>query len=331
MQLGALIPNKAVRGFLSVAIVVAVWVLSSFIAHRIYTVYGYTNSVAMAAYSLMIGSILLLPLTWRRVTLADLPKIWQVSTLGMIWFSGQVFYLFSLLYTSIGTNSAIQATSTAFSFIFSLVILRYAFRLYSAIGVLIVIGGVVLTSLFKAEVTMGDEFVIHETTLGIILAIVSAVFGGLFGTLFKKWVKVEENSGIVFGLFSIIAVVVGIPTIVICHYTGLQDFEIPSWKAALWFVGDALLCSVVGNFFFAQAYVNLTPVAVQVGLNMTIPISFFISAVILWTHVYPPGAIVGAVLIFMAVVLVSWDQYRYELLLKRKVDNVDEVDNKVTL
>jgi len=194
-----------------------------------------------------------------------------------------------------------------------------------------VIGGVVLTSLFKAEVTMGDEFVIHETTLGIILAIVSAVFGGLFGTLFKKWVKVEENSGIVFGLFSIIAVVVGIPTIVICHYTGLQDFEIPSWKAALWFVGDALLCSVVGNFFFAQAYVNLTPVAVQVGLNMTIPISFLISAVILWTHVYPPGAIVGAVLIFMAVVLVSWDQYRYELLLKRKVDNVDEVDNKVTL
>jgi solute carrier family 35 protein F5 len=206
-----------------------------------------------------------------------------------------------------------------------MLILGYSFRIYSAIGVLIVIGGVTLTSLYKAE-HVGNTTVIHETVKGIILAILAAVLGGLFGSLFKKWVIREKNSGIVFGLFSIVATIVGIPTIIICHYSGLQEFQIPSWQAALWFVGDAILCSVVGNFFFAQAYIYLTPVAVQVGLTMTIPVSFLITAVFLKSHAYPAGAIVGAVLIFSAIILVSWDQFRYDRLTKEGSNKLGDIE-----
>jgi drug/metabolite transporter (DMT)-like permease len=142
--------------------------------------------------------------------------------------------------------------------------------------------------------------------------------GGLFACLFKKWVNVEQNSGIVFGLFSVVAVIIGIPTIVICHFTGIQEFQVPDWRAALLTVADALLCSVVGNYFYAKCYVYLSPITVAMGLTLTIPVSFVITAGILKTHIYPYQAIIGVALIFIAVVLVSWDQAKYEKTLSQR-------------
>ena len=321
------IDKRTILGIVSLLVVIAVWLGSGYVAQVIFNLYGYTNSIAMTVYSLILGSVLLLPLVWRKVQRRDLPTNVQLIILGLIWFVSQVTYLFSLLYTSMGTNSAIQATSTIFAFIFSMIVLKYDFRVFSAIGVLIVIGGVLLTTFYMAiPVVKSDETVVPETIQGILVAIASACSGGLFACLFKKWVKVEENSGIVFGTFSVVAVVLGIPTIAVCHFTGVQEFQVPCWRAALLTVADALLCAVVGNFFYAKCFVYLSPITVAMGLTLTIPVSFVITAGILQTHIYPYQAIVGVVLIFAAVVLVSWDQARYESILTDKKQSSTKED-----
>ena len=297
------------------------WVGSGFVAQIIFNKYDYKNSVAMTVYSLIVGSVLLLPLVWRRVRTCDLPTKSQLLILGLNWFVSQLGYLYSLLYTSMGTNSAIQATSTIFAFIFSMIVLRYEFRVLSAVGVVVVIGGVLLTSFFMAiPVVKSDELVAPETIQGIVVAIASAASGGLFACLFKKWVKVEQNSGIVFGSFSVVAAVLGIPTIAIFHFAGVQEFQVPCWQAALLTLGDAVLCAVVGNYFYAKCFVYLTPITVAIGLTLTIPVSFVITAGILQTHTYPYQAIIGVVLIFIAVIMVSWDQAKYEKILMKRTE-----------
>ena len=316
--------RRTLLGFLSLLVVISVWVGSGFVAQVIFTTFDYKNSIAMTVYSLILGSVLLCPMLWRKVRRSDLPNTGQLIILGITWYFGQLTYLFSLLYTSMGTNSAIQATSTVFAFIFSMLLLKYDFRIISAAGVLVVIGGVTLTSIFTAVPVDGSQdAVVSESLVGISIAIASAALGGLFACLFKKWVKLEENSGIVFGLFSIVAVVLGIPSIVVCHFAGIQSFQVPCWRAALLTVADALLCAVIGNYFFGKCFVYLTPVVVAMGLTLTIPVSFIISAGILKSHSYPYPSIIGVVLIFFAVVLVSWDQARYEKSLSAKSEALD--------
>jgi solute carrier family 35 protein F5 len=268
----------------------------------------------MAVYSIIVGLSLLAPIFWRRIKQESLPSPLRIGILGTLWLFAQFLYLLSIMFTSVPTNMAISATSTVFSFLFAMLILGYSFRKYSALGVLVIMAGITLSAFFKATIVEEGESgsKIDETIGGIILSISSAVVCGLFSCLFKKWVTIEENSGIVFGCFGFVGILIGIPCIVIAHYTGLQAFQIPDWEVSLLILGDSVLCSVICNFFFSRAFVYLTPVIVQVGLTMTIPISFIITSLILRTHSYPIPGILGACLIFVAVMIVSYDQAKYE-------------------
>lgn len=303
------------KGYICLALVDVIWVASGYLMQVIYTKYNYSNSIAMAVYSVILGLILLLPLCWRKVSRASLPSVAQLGVLGFLWLLGQLTYLFALMYSSMSTCTAISGTATVFAYLFSMIILKYSFRWLSALGVAVCMAGIVLTALFNATATdpaNSNESVIAETATGIIAGILAAVNSGLFTCLFKKWVKDDSNSGIVFGCFGFVGIVIGIPIIMISHYSGLQAFELPNWDASLLIVADAILCSVVCNFFFSKTFVYLSPVIVQVGLTMTIPVTFIITALILRTHRYPPVAIVGVVLIFLAVIVVSYDQAKYE-------------------
>jgi drug/metabolite transporter (DMT)-like permease len=310
-----ILKHNLLKGYACLAIVVAIWTASGYLTQGTFTQYNYENSIAIPAYSTTVGLVLLLPLAWRKVDRSDLPTFTQMGLLGTLWLIGQLLYLLALLYTSMGTVTAVVASSTAFSFLFSVVILKYDFRIISALSVLVTIAGVTLTACFKAEAVRTDdseEMIINETVHGIVVGLASAVVSGLFNCLFKKWVKDDTNSGIVFGSFGIVGIFVGIPVIVISHYTGIQEFQMPGWQVAVRILGDAVMCSVVCNYFFSKTFIYLTPVIISVGLTMTIPIAFVITALILKTHSYPPMAILGGTLIFLAVIAVSYDQAKYE-------------------
>lgn len=304
--------SNAAKGYICLGIVDATWMASGYVAQIVFTTYGFKNSIAMAVYSVIFGLILLCPILWRKIEWTDLPTKAQMFVLGVLWLGGQLLYLLSLMFASMSTSTAISGTATAFAYIFSIIMLKYSFRLISAVGVTVSVVGITLTALFKADTNDQENHVITETVQGILFAGLGAVNSGLFTCLFKLWVKNEENSGIVFGSFGFVGILIGIPIIVISNYTGLQAFEVPSWEAALLIVADAFLCSVVCNYFFSKTFIYLTPVIVQVGLTVTIPISFIITALILKTHIYSTWSILGIVLIFLAVAVVSYDQAMYE-------------------
>ena len=318
MKLG----NQA-KGYICLSIVDATWIASGYVAQIVFTVFDFHNSIAMAVYSVIFGLVLLSPLLWRKIDMAELPSIFQMGSLGLIWLLGQFLYLLSLRYASMSTATAVSGTATAFAYIFSILLLKYDFRWVSGVGVLACIGGITLTALFRAEAADSEQASTPETVQGILFAAVGAVNSGIFSCLFKMWVRDDKNSGIVFGSFGFVGIVFGIPAIAISHFTGFQEFEVPTWQTALLILADAFICSVICNYFFSKTFVYLSPVIVQVGLTMTIPISFVITAAILRTHSYPAMAIVGVVMIFLAVVVVSYDQAKYE-----ESRNRNELDTK---
>jgi drug/metabolite transporter (DMT)-like permease len=316
-----LLQHDLIKGFLCLAMVVIIWVASGFIAQAIFTEYKFYNFAAISVYSLMIGMVNLLPLMWRKLKRDDLPTTMQIGVLGLLWQAGQMLFVISLMYTTMGTNMALQSCSGAFSYIFSLIILKYDFRWWSAFGVALVMGSVILASFYPAEAIdkSQDSSAIKETVTGFVLAIAAAMNGALFSNMFKKWVTKPANSDLIFGFFGVIAIVVGIPLLVIFHYTGVQQFEVPSWQVALLILADAIICSVICNkFFFPRAFIYLTPVTVQVGLTMTIPLSYIVTIAFLHTHTYHWLAFVAATMIFVAVVIVSFDQAKYKTILDEK-------------
>ena len=321
MRVFDIVNHKQVKGYMCLAVVDATWIASGYLAQLIYTTFGFQDAISMAVYSVIIGLLLLMPLAWRRVSWNALPTIPQMGVLGLSWLFGQLIYLVSLMYTSMPTNTAISATATAFAFLFSMPIFRYDFRILSALGVSVSIAGIILTAFFTAESAAedaGGSPVVNETVGGILLCLSGAVNSGVFTCLFKLWVKDDSNSGIVFGSFGIVGILVGIPVMAIAHVSGLQNFQVPEWDAALLIVCNGIICSVICNFFFSKTFIYLTPVIVQVGLTMTIPVSFVITAFVLHSHSYPTPAIVGVALISAAVVLVSYDQAAYEKVIEKQ-------------
>ena len=322
--------STIILGYLCLTAVVLQWVASGFVAQTVFTIFNYQSTVAQTVYNLCFYSVLLIPhiVSHQKAKRSGqheqpssaidyvLENKWKVLGLGCIWLSAQVVYVMSLLYSSMGKNTAVSSSSSAFSFVFSILILGYQFRIVSALGVLGTIGGVVMTSLFRPDEivdpsTTGD-FEIVDSAQGYIMAVSAAVCFGLFSCLFKKWIKEDKYGGVVFGSFGLISLVIGLPLVLICHFTGLQTVAVPGWQAALLITLDAILCCFVNNFCLSRAFIYLTPVVVLVGLSMTTPLSIFVDVVILGKSAYSALNVVGVCLIILAVLVVGYDQNIYE-------------------
>lgn len=254
----------------------------------------------------------------------------KVFALACLWMCGQVIYVMSLMFTAMGTNTAVSSSSSAFSFVFSMVILGYKFRWLSGLGVSLTTAGVVLTALFRAEspeiTSETDTDNIHETVEGVIMALSAAACFGLFSCLFKKWVVDDKHGGVVFGSFGVVALLIGTPLIVIAHFSGLQQFVLPDYKVWLVVTADAMLCCFVNNVCLSRAFIYLTPVIVLVGLSMTIPLSIFVDAVILSNHSYSTLNIIGITMITVSVLIVGWDQATFEKSLDQRIADANPMN-----
>lgn len=331
--------STIVLGYVCLVAVVFQWVTSGFISQYVTSDREYKCTITQTVYTLCFYSVLLVPHLWRAYRSRNAPtesgadqtplqfvldnKL-KVLILGSLWLCGQVVYMMSLLYTSMGTNTAVSSSSSAFSFIFSILILGYAFRWLSGLGVALTISGVVLTALFPAEVSESNT-TITETVEGIIMAVCAAACFGLFSCLFKKWIVKDSYGSVVFGSFGVVSFMIGVPFIVIVHFAGLQAFKLPDAITWLVITADAILCCFVNNVCLSRAFIYLTPVVVLVGLTMTTPLSMFADAVIFSHHTYSTLNIVGITLITISVLVVGYDQAVFEKTLEQRASSSDIV------
>ena len=334
--------SKLLLGYLCLTVVVIQWVTSGFIGQYITNTRMYKCTITQTVYTMCFYSVLLIPhlikarkdkkpITSEHVD-EDSPldfvlnnKV-KVLILGCLWLCAQVVYVMSIMYTSMGTNTAVSSSSSAFSFIFSMLILGYAFRWLSGLGVGVTIAGVALTAFFPAESSTSTST--PETAQGIIMAVSAAACFGLFSCLFKKWVVKDNFGGIVFGSFGVISFVVGVPLILIAHFAGLQSFVLPDWQVWLIITADAIMSCFVNNVCLSRAFIYLTPVIVLVGLTMTTPLSIFVDAVILSHHSYSTLNIIGISLITMAVLVVGYDQTIFEKSLHQRPKDTETAETK---
>ena len=329
-------------GYLCLTAVVIQWVTSGFVAQYVFSDLSYRCTITQTVYTVFFYTVLLIPHILRKKPSSDaashettpydflLSHKAKVFVLGSLWLCGQVVYVMSLMYTSMGTNTAVSSSSSAFSFIFSMLILGYAFRWLSGLGVPVTIAGVVLTALFRADGPSdpAESAPIVETVEGILMAVSAAGCFGLFSCLFKKWIVNDQYGGIVFGSFGLVAFAVGLPFIVIAHFSGLQTFVVPDWKVWLIVTGDAIMCCFVNNVCLSRAFIYLTPVTVLVGLTITVPLSVFADAVIFANHSYSAANIVGISLITVAVLVVGYDQAIFEKSLDQAKSSPVVIDTK---
>ena len=338
--------SNLVLGYICLASVVLQWVTSGFVVQYVFNDLMYKNTVTQTVYTVSFYSVLLIPHFWRawksrgnpernEAALAPLEFVKQnkvkVSVLGCLWLGGQVVYVMSLMHTSMGTNTAVSSSSSAFSFIFSILILGYAFRWVSGLGVLVTSAGVVLTALFRAETPVnGGSTSTPETVEGIVMAVCAAACFGLFSVLFKKWIVDDKFGGVVFGSFGVIAFVVGVPLVIISHYAGIQSFELPDWKIWLIVTADATMSCFVNNVCLSRAFIYLTPVIVLVGLTMTTPLSIFADTVIFSNHSYSTLNVVGITLITVAVLVVGYDQALFEKSLEQRKESETKPEDEVS-
>ncbi|KAF4740712.1 hypothetical protein FOZ62_028635 [Perkinsus olseni] len=333
--------GRVTLGLIVLALVIIIFVASGVAIQLIFTNGDYRKPLALTVYSLTLAALLLpiQPLLGRcrsesgsgnsdgsecrdHSTAARWPRKRYVCLLGVLWFAAQLTYNTSLLYTSVATNSSLSSSSAIFTFIFSIVILRYPLlRVVPILATLLCVSGVVVTAINQPKPDASSA--VRETPLGYVLALGSACCYGVFTCCLKRWVLDEGRMVYVFGMFGVIALIIGVPSVIVCHFTGLEKLVLPTWAQWGAITANAIIGSVVSDYMLSVAVILLSPLVVSLGLAMTIPLSLLADGLILRLHTFKAIYLLGAALVFTAVGLISWDTYRVE----RKREKATERDS----
>ncbi|KAF4677995.1 hypothetical protein FOL47_006942 [Perkinsus chesapeaki] len=329
--------RRTLLGLAVMALVVITFVASGAAIQLIFTSGDYDKPVALTVYSLTLSVLLLgcrkfihmpgqdtLPPTESSPLLASAsasavvpleeakwPQRRLVWALGAMWFVSQLSYNISLKYTSVATNSSLSSCSSVFTFIFSILLLGYPLcRAAPISAVLMCVIGVLITALNRPSPK--TDLAVPESILGDSLALGSACCYGLFTCCLKLWVPDERMVAYVFGMFGVVAFVLGIPLLLVCHITGLETLMLPTWGQFGAMTANAILGSVASDYLLSVAVILLSPLAAAVGLSLTIPLSLVVDSSILGLHTFKGVYVLGSALVFGAVVLISWDTYNVE-------------------
>jgi solute carrier family 35 protein F5 len=311
--------EKEVLGFALLSSVVVVWVLSGFFIQFLLTKSSFTSPVTMTVLSVGLCSVLLsLPDRERKKDpLLNSGKTRTVFSrkiflLGTIWLAAQLLYNMSLQRMSVSDNTAVSSSSSLFTFLFSIVLLRgYSFTLTAVAALASSCLGILLISL--AESQSSTQLSQESKLSGFAMALSSCACYGLFTTLLKRFSqdpKFPKSVVTMFGNFGLVSLVLGIPLIVFCDTTGIDRFAFPVEPVAIiGIVVNALVGSVLSDILLAKSVLLLNPLTVSIGLSLSMPLSLLLDSVEIRT------ACVAAVgLQFTAVALISYDNHKQNRL-----------------
>ncbi|WYZ38912.1 hypothetical protein EsH8_III_000826 [Colletotrichum jinshuiense] len=199
----------------------------------------------------------------------------------MLWFFANYFASACLEYTSVGSVTILNSTSSVWTLVFCALMRVEGFTLRKFIGVLASLTGIVLISTVDLSGSSDENrgSFPHKTTgqiaIGDLMAFVSAIIYGLYVTVMKRRVGNEDrvNMPLFFGLVGLFNVVFLWPVFFILHFTGLEPFSFPpTSKIWLIVIGNSL-SSFISDMSWAYAMLLTTPLVVTVGLSLTIPLS----------------------------------------------------------
>lgn len=223
-------------------------------------------------------------------------------TFCFIWFSMNLLYNASLMYTTLSSNTVLSTLSGPFCLILSIILLKEPLVWSNILGVAVVLGGAALIG--KQDVSSNDNSASNRI-LGDSMAILSAFIYGCYTTLMKFWVKDDSSMSMLlfFGLLGLCNLICLWPLFFVFHYSGFERIRLPGLDT----VGLLTLTgfvNILSDYFWARSILLTSPLIASVGLCLTIPLALL--ADFLFSHVNESYLyILGAACVVVGFVLVN--------------------------
>ena len=326
--------QKYVLGLISLALVVFLWVSSSFVMSMLLQIYPkaffatYLSLATLQFYFpiLYIGSLLKRKklasdeseksITRSSPSSATPQKPSKLTKREMLQHSFVFFsiyfiscYLANLAfeYTDVVSATLLLSTSCFFTLIFSIIAGFERFSLMKGLSVLVSISGVFIVCLLSYiyDQTPSSSYPPVNVILGNVFAVASASLYGLYSVILKKKAIDESriNMPFFFGCVGLLSTTLLWPCFLFLHITRLEIFEVPTlFSLGLLFANNIFGC-LAANYFWIYAIVHTSPLVVSIGLALSIPTTIVFDMLINGNSVFHLRSLAGICIVVGFVIL----------------------------
>jgi solute carrier family 35 protein F5 len=189
-----------------------------------------------------------------------------------LWFVANFTYNQSLNMTSVTSSTIVSSTSTVFTFLLSVLVLREPFRWLKLAGVVFCMAGNMTTILNDS----GDgDASVSDHALGDLVALFAAFMYGVYTTAIRQLIPDEESVSIslFFGFMGVINFVGLLPIVLALHYSGIESLAGLTTEILLLIGIKGLFDNVLSDYLWARAVLLTSPTVATVGLSLTVPLA----------------------------------------------------------
>lgn len=208
-----------------------------------------------------------------KSSLSDM--IIAATVLAPVLFLGNLFYNYSLMFTSISSSIVIANLNGSFTLLFSYLSGVEEVTSRKVLGVGLCLVGVLLVSQGDRVAEKSGEM--DSTAMfGDAISLAGAVCYGLYTTLIK--IKIPDgthqvSTSLLFGLMGVVTMVLGAPILVVLAVTKSGGFNKLTKSTLAFIFCEEMLDSVAANYLYARATILASPSVAAVGESLTIPLS----------------------------------------------------------
>ncbi|KAJ8550627.1 hypothetical protein ON010_g10441 [Phytophthora cinnamomi] len=202
--------------------------------------------------------------TLRRTMIA-------AAIVSPLWFIANFTYNESLNLTSITSSTILSATSSVFTLILAVWILKERFTWLKALGVVLCMAGNCTT---LAKDSSGG---ISEGFWGDVCALLGAIFYGVYTTAIRKYLPDDAGMSVslFFGFVGLFSLVVLAIFCIIFNYTGVESLQGLTWEIVGLLFVQGLLNNVLADYLWAVSIMYTSTTTATIGLSLTVPMAIF--------------------------------------------------------
>ena len=171
----------------------------------------------------------------------------------ILWFIANYFVIACLEFTTVASSTILTSTASVFTLVFGALAGVEKFTLRKLLGVLASLMGVILISSIDFSGKSSDDKhrghfpqkTYREMAVGDAFAVLSALLYGLYAVFMKKRIADDGRVSIplFLGLVGLLNVVLLWPGFFILHWTGIEEFSLPSGGRVILI----LVCNAMGS------------------------------------------------------------------------------------
>ncbi|KAL4161141.1 hypothetical protein PRNP1_001696 [Phytophthora ramorum] len=191
------------------------------------------------------------------------------AVVAPLWFVANFTYNESLNLTSVTSSTILSATSSVFTLILAVWILKERFTWLKALGVALCMAGNCVT---LANDSSGG---ISEGFWGDVCALIGAIMYGVYTTAIRKYLPDDAGMSVslFFGFVGVFSLVVLAIFCIIFNYTGVESLRNLTWEIVGLLFVQGLLNNVLADYLWAVSIMYTSTTTATIGLSLTVPMA----------------------------------------------------------